>query len=227
MSNRYPGRNIRVAGLASQQGTLAQGDTPARYPLGRDPQGRDDGGDMPEQRRERGWYGGDRQDDRSPSNRWNNIGYCDIDAVQLLSTCNHIVVVPSIPLCPAGETVAGRVEFRTGGKRTRDCDTIHIIGMRGSVVDDTPGSQDAGPYELASMGLQIKTSQGLDWVTNGSNADFVKYSDLFQNSMQFFPLGIDLPTSEILHFLWQNTQPSATGDDLQASLAFFCRLPNA
>jgi hypothetical protein len=171
-----------------------------------------------------------RRDRRDNGARRTQNGWCaeDIDAVQLMSNANHIVVVPDVPAVLPGtdSNPASRIEFRTGGKRTANCVTVYIIGISGSVFDSTPGSEDAGDYEMATMAFSLKTSQGLDFVTNGQAADFVRYKDIFKGSQAFFPMGVTVPTSELLYVVFRNLQPAATGHTLNPSLTFFCRLPD-
>jgi len=129
---------------------------------------------------------------------------------------NQIITVPGLGAIPPGDDQPGRCEFRT----TR---TI-ILGIRGSSRNDTVGSEAAGAYEQASMAFQMMLEGGLQLITNGRTADFVRYSDLFPDTSQFLPFWLELPPASIMSFIFRNLQPVATGDDLTPSLAFQCHV---
>lgn len=147
------------------------------------------------------------------------------DLIRVRKRPDHLVVVPAVPLIAPGTTSAGlRVEFRTGGRRGMNCQIIQVIGMSGSVRDDTPGAQAAGDYELASIAVQITNQEGMQYVTNGTGADFAAFDTLFRSN-PVFDLDIVVPTSEIWFVAFQNLQPAATGHSLTPELTFHCLLP--
>lgn len=139
---------------------------------------------------------------------------------------DHIVVVPSIvAIAAGGESTGITVEFATGGRRGQNCRVIHIIGMRGSVRDDTAGAEAAGDYELASMAFSIVNQHGTAYISDGSTgSSFVRMWDLFRDNPAY-DLDIIVPTEEKWTIVFRNLQPAATGHSLFPSLAFECLLP--
>jgi|SRR6185295_11296657 len=190
----------------------ARGDTPARYPS---PAG---AGAPPS------------TSDRIPAGRRaGRARYRNQDILAILSECDAVVVTPDAPLIDPGDTAPGQCKFTLIGSRndamTRQ-DMIEIVAMRGTVRDDTPGSEGAGVYEFSSVGLQIKEQSGLDLITSGAQGGgsaFALYSDLFTTAQPFYILGVDVPADHIYALIWKNFQPSTTGHSLQVSLTFFCR----
>lgn len=170
-------------------------------------------------REERDQYG------RRATRSWETDGIGP-NIIRVRERADHLVVVPDIVAIDPGDQSSGlRVQFRTGGRRTANCKTVKVIGMRGSVRDDTAGSQAAGDYELASMSLQIRTQEGYCYVTNGETDDFATMWDLFRDN-PVYDLDVIVPTDEIWYVTFQNNQPVATGHALTPSLTFECLIPN-
>lgn len=90
-----------------------------------------------------------------------------------------------------------------------------LIGMRGSVVDQT------GFVWRSSIGLQLEINDGDQLITDGERATFVNYDDLFTASQVYFPLRRYVTNNDNLYASFQNF---STDTDLTPTLTlFFCR----
>lgn len=153
------------------------------------------------------------------------MDFGNVDALGLLRTCNAIVTMPSTPTVAVGrDSDPIPLEFREMGKyNAGNCKSIHIIGIRGTVVDSTAGSESAGAYELSTMLVNIQNARGTNLITNGQGGTFTSFQELFAGTLQFFPCAIDIPPAEIFNVTYRNDQP-ATGHSLKPRLTWFLRI---
>lgn len=136
----------------------------------------------------------------------------------------RILTVPGVPTVAPQETTAqAKLDFSAAG----GCDQGFLIGMHGNVRDDTAGVQNAGFYEYASIELEMSFNDGEFLITNGEQASFAPYCDLFSPGQRTpFPIYRQVSSSDSMFFRWRNVQPAGTGNTLQPSLTFlFVRTP--
>lgn len=132
---------------------------------------------------------------------------------------SRILVVPGIPsVDPDSDSTTTKLDFTAQG----GCDNGLLIGMHGTVLDDTAGVEAAGNYEYGSIELQATFNDDENIITDGERATFVKYSDLFTPGDRTpFPILRAVSSTDSMFFQWRNTQPAATGHTLQPSLMFY------
>lgn len=130
------------------------------------------------------------------------------------------LVVPNIPAVAADTESQPRVlEFKSGPGL--------IIGMRGTVLDQTVGAEAAGRLEMASIGVQATWNQGrYNIITNGEDPDFIRYSDLFADGVQWTPFLRFARSCDAITFKWQNVR-NVGGPDLEPTLSLaFMLMPS-
>ena len=125
---------------------------------------------------------------------------------------SRILTVPGIaPVPPGSDSLQARLDFTASG----GCDNGMIIGMKGCVVDNTPGVEAAGNYEYASMSVQITFNDNENIITDGESASFVPFCDLFSpQDSQWLPIMRIVSSTDIMTFRFRNTQPAGTGNTL-------------
>lgn len=144
------------------------------------------------------------------------------DYVQPSIPPSRILIVPNVPLVPPGGAASdpARLDFSAAG----GCDNGIVIGMKGSVRDDTAGVEAAGEYEYASIEVQITFNDSENIITDGEAASWVRYSDLFSPGQRNeFPIYREISPSDKMFFRWRNMQPAGEGNSLQPSLALLFR----
>lgn len=131
---------------------------------------------------------------------------------------SRILVVDGIPaVAPQTTSDPAKLDFTAAG----GCDNGILIGMHGTVVDNTPGVEQAGNYEYGSIELQATFNDTENLITNGENATFVRYSDLFTPGDRTpFPILRTISATDSMFFQFRNTQP-IDGNTLQPSLMFY------
>lgn len=132
--------------------------------------------------------------------------------VQPIFAPDCYLVVANIPaVAPGGAASTPRVlEFKSGPGL--------IIGMRGTVLDNTPGAEAAGRLEMASIGVQATWNNGrTNIITNGENPDYIRYSDLFADGVQWTPFLRFARSCDAITFTWQNVRTA--GPDLEPTLS--------
>jgi hypothetical protein len=111
------------------------------------------------------------------------------------------------PLPPETTSVSYRMEFDAGSG--------WIIGMRGSIVDETSW------IWRSSMEVQLELNDGEHLITDGERADFANYDDLFTQAQVYFPLRRYVISSDNLYATFRNLSDTTT---LTPTLSvFFCR----
>lgn len=96
-----------------------------------------------------------------------------------------------------------------------------LIGMRGTSTDFTIGSFAAGRFEQASLGVKIRINDAEPLTTNTNDADFILFSDLFGDAVQWSPIMRWIEPTDTMTVEFQNFQPPAPdGHTLTASLTF-------
>jgi len=129
-----------------------------------------------------------------------------------------ILTVPDVPLVQPG-TVSEIARLNLSAQA--GCKRGVLIGVSGTVRDDTAGVESAGAYEYASIGVEISFNGNENLITDGEAISFVPYSDLFSaGRATAFPFYRPVSDNDKLVFRWQNFQPAATGNALQPSLTF-------
>lgn len=137
----------------------------------------------------------------------------EADFIQPLMAPSRYLVVPAIPAVAPGTTSPGeRLEFSAGGG--------WLIGWRATATDFTAGVEAAGPFEQASMGVRIFLNDGEELITNGTAADFARFSELFGDAVQWSPIMRRVDVKDVMNLQFQNFQPAATGNTLQPSVTF-------
>jgi hypothetical protein len=137
---------------------------------------------------------------------------------------DKILTVPDVPLVQPG-TISEIARLNLSAQA--GCKRGILIGVHGTVRDDTAGVEDAGAYEYASMGVEISFNGDENIITDGEAISFAPYSDMFSPGDRLaFPIYRPVSDNDRLVFRWQNFQPAATGNALQPSLTFlFIKLP--
>lgn len=131
----------------------------------------------------------------------------------------YLTVAGITALAPQA-TVAARLEFGGGAG--------WLIGMRGIAVDLTAGVFACGPLEQATYEVQISFNDREPLITNGNNAAFINYQEVFGSlaGAEWAPFMRYVKQNDVLQFIFRNRQP-AGGNTLTGSLSFaFWPAPN-
>ena len=135
------------------------------------------------------------------------------DFIQPLMAPSRYLVVPAIPaVAPATDSPGETLRFSAGGG--------WLIGWRATAIDFTAGIEAAGEFEQASMGVRIFLNDGEEIITNGTSADFARFSDLFGAAVQWSPLMRRVDVKDVMSLQFRNFQPAASGSTLQPSVTF-------
>lgn len=95
----------------------------------------------------------------------------------------------------------------------------YLVYARGSVIDLTAGNFAAGELERTSIEVEAFMNDGEHLFTDGEQAGFVRYVDLFPQGGTFW-LVRHVKATDSCTFRFRNTQPAVGGHTLTPSLTF-------